>query len=74
MKTGTAKIFKQDDVQMSGSLELNYPLTSNVQGHRQVSRIQKKAQVQVVEKTDQYAVIQVTCSCGKITNIKCQYN
>lgn len=74
MKTGTAKIFKQDDVQMSGSLELNYPLTSNVQGPPQVSRIQKKAQVQVVEKTDQYAVIRVTCSCGKITNIKCQYN
>jgi hypothetical protein len=67
------KIIKQDDIELSGSLQLNCPTVPNAPARQQVNQVVTKPQVQIVEKTNEFAVIQVTCSCGKTTNVKCEY-
>lgn len=74
MKRDTAKILRESDIEVNGSLQLSCPSAARVTSSQSpINHIGTKPQVRIVEKTNEFAVIQVTCSCGKITNIKCEY-
>ena len=57
-------ILRADDVKLEGSLHLD-PRTAFAQG---------PCHVDIVEKNPNFAVIEITCSCGRKICVKCNYD
>ena len=74
MKKETAKILKENDVELTGSLQLDCPTIQQAAPQPRFNQTNTKPQVQIIQNTDEFAVIKVTCSCGQTTNIKCEYS
>jgi hypothetical protein len=68
-----SRILKSDDVEVEGRLHLDLgaagPSTPN--GRNAAVGITK---VRILENQNEYAVMEVTCSCGRKTVIRCDYN
>ena len=66
------RILKSDDVEVDGLLHLDLvaacPSTQNGR-HAAVG----KQSVRILENQNEYAVVEVTCSCGRKTIIRCDY-
>lgn len=59
------RILKSNDVRLQGSFRLEMP--------KEKSPSSTTAQVRILENNPQFAVIEITCSCGEKTNIRCEY-
>lgn len=72
MQQGVGHILKSDEVNFEGTVQLGMPQAKiGQQGNgRSGSAAQ---QVHIVETHPEFAVIEVICSCGARTYIRCEY-
>ena len=72
MENAAARVLKAENVQVNGSVRLDIGRPTQ----KQTSATGPAAcspQADIVEKTDAYAVIELTCACGAKTRIRCEY-
>ena len=72
MSEATGRILKGDDVKLEGRFHLDV-----ARAERSLPRKGNTAsghvRVRIVEKHPDFAVIEMTCSCGTKTYLKCEY-
>jgi hypothetical protein len=70
----TARIIKGNDIKLEGTFcfDANQPLQSAAPTQRAASS-SGAVQARIVESQPQYAIIEVTCSCGTKTHIRCEF-
>ena len=66
-------ILKSQDIKLEGSFVIKPARTAAVPANTPVPNANIKPQVGIVENQQEFAVIEVTCSCGTKTRIKCNY-
>ena len=71
MENATGNIIKSDNVNLEGQFNLN--LGQPVSNQTNVSNPAAEPKVVIIENHPEYALMEVTCSCGSKTYIKCQY-
>ncbi|MHC4757457.1 MAG: hypothetical protein ACYTE8_02260 [Planctomycetota bacterium] len=72
MEKAASHIIKGDNVQLDGAFQLN----SNGPVPRPVRRPPKpliSTQAKIVELNNDFAIVEVTCSCGHKIPVKCTY-
>jgi hypothetical protein len=68
----SGRILKSDDVKFEGQYHLDAVQTgSSLPQHRGTTLA--SPQVRILENHPEYAVIEVTCSCGTRTCLRCEY-
>jgi hypothetical protein len=69
----TSRILKSGDVEVEGrfQLDLGAPLPSAKKGSNTAVGTSK---VRILENQNEYAVMEVTCTCGRKTIIRCDYS
>lgn len=72
MKKNTERILKGNDVEISGCVQLG-SITADPAGLAQAARLSASPQAAIIENTPDFALIEVTCPCGRKTRIKCEY-
>jgi hypothetical protein len=72
MPKTTRHVLKADEVALEGPLRLGLGPTAAPAGSapRPASTA---ATVRVIQNHSDYAVIEVTCSCGRVTEVRCEY-
>ncbi len=72
MADKVSRVLKKDEVTVEGQRHLDVAGSgTNMQQGRVAAA--SAAQARVVENSSEFAVIEVTCSCGKKTHLKCLY-
>ena len=71
MTNFTGLIINSCDVELGGKFQL--PLEQAISPQGQTGPGTVPAQANIVENHPEYALIEVTCSCGTKTYIKCEY-
>jgi hypothetical protein len=73
MVNTVGKVLKSSEVKLEGKFQLKIDAdaapAANAGSANSVA-----LQVNIVENTAEFAIIEVTCSCGSKTRVKCQYN
>ena len=72
MQSRTARVLKSNEVQWGGSVKLTIA-GAGTTGPTSPS-VSAAQQAQIVENTEQYALIEVVCSCGTKTYVRCEYD
>ena len=72
MDKAQGRILKSNDVKLQGRFQLDMAHISTKTAKSQNSTL-AAPQVRIVEKHSEFAVIEITCSCGTITHLKCEY-
>jgi hypothetical protein len=67
------RILKSDDVELEGRYLLNVAPESAAGEPQLTSAPVAAIQVHILENHPEYAVIEVTCSCGRKVCLKCKY-
>jgi hypothetical protein len=70
----TARIIKGSDIKLEGTfhLDANQPASASV-GTQRVPASSVPVSARIIESQPQYAIIEVTCSCGTKTHIRCEF-
>jgi len=72
MKKAAGRILKSNNVRLEGRFRLDagrgVPGSENARGATSAP-----AQVRIVENHPEFAILEVTCGCGKKTRIRCEY-
>ncbi len=73
-----AKIIRHDQVDVSGSFQLNGSGQAAVVQPAVVTEVvvtpeSQGAQVRVVEQNEQVSILEVTCACGEVIQIQCEH-
>jgi hypothetical protein len=73
MAKTTGHVLKASDVKLEGQLYLEL---ANTQGKppKDKNTILPAPQIRIVENQQEFAVIEVTCWCGRKIHLKCEYN
>ena len=67
-------ILKGEDVKLEGQFHLDLTQAgTSVQVPQQNRAALSAPQVRIVQNDPEFAVLEITCSCGLKTNVKCQY-
>lgn len=70
----TGHILKSDEVKLEGRFRLDLAqVQSQKGGPKGQSPAPKIPQVRIVENNPEFADIEITCSCGIKTHLKCEY-
>jgi len=72
MEKNTERILKGNDVEISGCVQLG-SITADPAGPAQAARLSASPQAEIIENTPDFALVEVTCPCGRKTRIKCEY-
>ncbi len=72
MSEATGRILKGDDVKLEGRFHLDVARAEQSLP-REGNTASGPARVCIVEKHPDFAVIEMTCSCGSKTYLKCEY-
>jgi hypothetical protein len=72
MQKAAGRILKSEEVTLEGRIRLDVPhLQPNLpKGTAAASATQ---QARIVENHPEFAVVEITCSCGRRTYLKCEY-
>ena len=72
MEKTRAHILKSSDVKLEGQyhLDTTQPQIGGLKGERSVSATPK---VRIVENHPEFAIIEISCSCGTKTCLRCEY-
>lgn len=83
MSNQVAKVVKSEHVKVSGSVTLGPSLSGGWLGLNPVRRPVPSSsepaaagvpqEVRIIESNNEYAIIEVTCSCGAKSHIQCNY-
>ena len=73
MENRTGRVLKADTVKIKGTyrLDINRPAGRMPNAGNTVSAA---PQVRIVEKNDDFAVVELMCSCGTRTCVRCEYS
>lgn len=66
------RILKSNDVKLEGQFHLEIAYAGSHMPKLQAAAL-SEPHVRVLENHPQYAVIEVTCGCGRKTSLKCEY-
>ena len=66
------RILKSNDVKLEGQFHLGAAQDGSDSPKRQVAA-SSAPKVRILENHPEYAVIEVTCSCGTTMSVKCEY-
>ena len=66
------RILKSNDVKLEGQFQLDVTKAGSGMPGQQVAA-SSTPQVRVVENNPEYAVIEVTCGCGRKMSLQCDY-
>ena len=67
-------ILKSDDVELGGQLHLDLARAESAKCRpQQRSNALAEPQVRIVENHPEYAIIEVTCTCGTGMRLRCDY-
>ncbi len=66
------RILKSNDVKLEGQFHLDVANAGSDSPKQQVVPL-SEPQVHILENHPEYAVIEVTCSCGTKMSLKCEY-
>jgi hypothetical protein len=66
------RIIKSDNVKLEGQFHLD-PANAGSDLPRPQAAALAEPEVRILENHPQYAVIEVTCSCGNKMSLKCEY-
>lgn len=66
------RILKSNDVKLEGQFHLDVAKAGSGMPRQQVAA-SSTPEVRVVENNPEYAVIEVTCCCGRKMSLKCDY-
>ena len=67
-------IIKGDDVKLEGQFRLDVTnMKSPMGGPKQTAPALVTPQARIAQSQPEFAVIEVTCSCGKRTDLRCEY-
>ena len=71
----TGRILKKDDVKLDGQFQLDLE-QDNFESPEQVRTVTAVCEphAQIIENQPDFAVIEVTCSCGAKVCLKCEYS
>ncbi|MEN6385872.1 MAG: hypothetical protein ABFD79_11845 [Phycisphaerales bacterium] len=71
----TARIIKGSDIKLDGTFRLDAGASqsSSVQPVQRQASSSVPVQARIVESQPQYAIIEVTCSCGTKTHVRCEF-
>jgi hypothetical protein len=73
MQKTAGHILRSDEVKLEGTVRVGTAqLTANQQGSRSSGAAAQ--QVRIVENHPEFTVIEVICSCGARTYLKCEYD
>ena len=72
MATAAGQVLKSDKVKLEGRFVLGAS-EAGTDSPRQQIAASSAPQVRILENHEQYAVIEVICSCGTRTSLKCEY-
>ncbi|NIS49662.1 MAG: hypothetical protein GWN67_19815 [Phycisphaerae bacterium] len=74
MPNTAVHILKSDEVKLEGQFRLDLAqVQSHTGGPKGQSPALKAPQVRIVENHPEFADIEITCSCGIKTHLKCEY-
>ena len=74
MARTSGRILKSDDVKLEGQFHLDPARGASAAGAPQHSSdVLAAPQARVLENHPDYAVIEVTCTCGTSTRLRCEY-
>jgi hypothetical protein len=68
----TRRVLKAREVQWQGSLRLDLDPKA-APGASASPHASAPARIRIAENHAQYALVEVTCSCGKTTFVRCEY-
>jgi len=71
MPQTVGRILKGSDVKLEGRFHLGLGLSATAPNGRNINLT--SPQVRIVDKQPSFAVIELTCSCGLKTRIRCDY-
>ena len=72
MIKAAGRILKSNDVKLEGQFHLDVTQAGSSLPKQQVAA-SSEPEVRVLENHPEYAVIEVTCCCGRKLSIKCEY-
>ena len=74
MQKTAGHILKGEEVKLEGQFHLDVAQAGTTVARPNKNRIpQATPQVRIVQNHPEFAVIEVTCSCGTKMNVKCEY-
>lgn len=73
MRKAAGRILKNRNVKIQGRFRLDAGQTPQSSGRKETGAASSPHQVRIVEKHPDFAVVEVTCPCGKKTDIRCEY-
>ncbi|MFC1676874.1 hypothetical protein ACFL3G_07425 [Planctomycetota bacterium] len=73
MRKPGSNILKSQNVKLEGNFVIELLGSPAAAANTPVANTNIKPQVGIVENQQEFAVIEVTCSCGTKTRIKCNY-
>ena len=66
------RILKSEDVKIEGRFQLATEKLG-CSPPQQDNAVSVSPAVRIIEKQSEYAVIEITCSCGRKTTLRCEY-
>jgi hypothetical protein len=72
MEQTAKRILRSNDVELQGQVQLNVS-TPGYNPVKQQSVSLSPPSVRILENTPEFAIVELTCSCGLRTQVKCQY-
>lgn len=73
MTNASEHVLKSENVKVEGQFHLDLRQSAPDPGGQR-NKTTNNAQAKIVEKKPEFAVLEIACSCGKITHVKCEYN
>ena len=74
MQKAAGHILKGEEVKLEGQFHLDLAQTGTTAARPNQNRIVHAApNVRIVQNHPEFAIIEVTCSCGTKMNVKCEY-
>ena len=74
MEKQVGRVLKANNVRMQGSYRLDVDQNGrNSVDTDKINTLGGTSQVRIIEKNETFAVIEITCSCGKKTQVKCEF-
>jgi len=72
MRRRAIKVLKKDKVKVGGSIQLEGGTGGGNSGSTPSGTAAQQARI--VESNNEYAIIEITCSCGQKTHVQCNYS
>jgi len=74
MEKTVGRILKGGDVKLEGQFHLDVAQTNSAKaGPKQAGTVLAAPQARIVENHPEYAVIEITCTCGRGIYLRCEY-